>query len=1179
MIHALKRFKNESLFDATSHFLEKLNVKFTPITAEPIDVTGFYDGPLPLYLTDALENISDTYFIGVANDASLLSENFNESIDSTSSGESKYNGMFIFACDTLKGKTISRSSVSALTRALNRVADRNPVILIIRQEDDITLATCERMNYAQDWMRGKGEKLGKVNMLRNISCSNPHPGHVQTLELLYSKKYANFEELYTYWMEVFSCELLTKKFYNELSTWYAWAVQSIKFPNNIYLSEDDDKYNHEACIRLITRLIFVWFLKQKHLIPEEFFDEKYISENLIENFAPNNKHNLNYDPNKSKYYRLILQNLFFATLNCPIQVEGKSSNNNRRFCKEGNELNEPTNVMRYKSEFKERGSEKFVRLANSCVPFLNGGLFDCLDNSGTGLFYDGFSENKQSLEQLSVPDYLFFGDNEGTSVDLSKWFDDKKKKAVKTRGIINILKNYSFTIEENTPYDQEVSLDPELLGKVFENLLASYNPETKQSARKQTGSFYTPREIVQYMVDESLIAHLNRMCGKEMEPQYRLLLSYDSDEVNLTDEQRKSIMSALYNCRVLDPACGSGAFPMGVLQQMVHILKRIDPSNALWNSMMVEIAINDARNELQRMASCNENERAIIEENHNARLEDIKNAFNQDRNYPDYARKLYLIEHCIYGVDIQPIATQISKLRFFISLVVDQRRKEDASANFGIRPLPNLDAKFVTANTLIPLDRSKNLYTNTEEICSYEEQLQEINHRIFLAKKNSIKKDLKNLMYSVRAAMAQTMENMGAIGSNGYNQLMGWDMFDQNASASFFDPEWMFGIKDGFDIVIGNPPYISIRTKSFDTSIKATYKKLYDLAVGQYDLYTLFIEKGSKILKDKGILSYIIPTRMLSNENFMPARKFVINELPIFKYVNALMPFENANVEANIMICSKGEKISSVESREFDINKRTFEFIANIPYSYIEQMPFSIFPFVYNTSTLDLLEVILNHPRKPLSMYMDITRGFECGYNDSCIGTGTYDLIKAEAINKYIISKDNILKCNPDFNNTSTYKTLSVFTQQPKFVTKFCASEIQFALDDQGYLNTNSVYNCNLNNLGAKNMHFLLAVLNSKITTFWFNTAFMNIDALFPHIQKNQLEAIPIPEVSEEVQSVLKKKVEEFLANEEQSLLKDIDMILYKIYNLTYENILSIDPDPVFTKEEYHALEYDISSK
>ena len=242
-------------------------------------------------------------------------------------------------------------------------------------------------------------------------------------------------------------------------------------------------------------------------------------------------------------------------------------------------------------------------------------------------------------------------------------------------------------------------------------------------------------------------------------------------------------------------------------------------------------------------------------------------------------------------------------------------------------------------------------------------------------------------------------------------------------------------------------------------------------------------------------------------------------------------------------------------------------------------MPFSIFPFVYNTSTLDLLEVILNHPRKPLSMYMDITRGFECGYNDSCIGTGTYDLIKAEAINKYIISKDNILKCNPDFNNTSTYKTLSVFTQQPKFVTKFCASEIQFALDDQGYLNTNSVYNCNLNNLGAKNMHFLLAVLNSKITTFWFNTAFMNIDALFPHIQKNQLEAIPIPEVSEEVQSVLKKKVEEFLANEEQSLLKDIDMILYKIYNLTYENILSIDPDPVFTKEEYHALEYDISSK
>ncbi len=160
------------------------------------------------------------------------------------------------------------------------------------------------------------------------------------------------------------------------------------------------------------------------------------------------------------------------------------------------------------------------------------------------------------------------------------------------RGIIDILKRYNFTIEENTPLDQEVSLDPELLGKAFENLLASYNPETKTSARKQTGSFYTPREIVQYMVDESLVAHLKRTCGYELEPEYRKLLSYSTEESTLNEKQRKAIMQAVYNCRVLDPACGSSAFPMGILQQLVHVLHQLDPTNEMWKEFMIDLAID-----------------------------------------------------------------------------------------------------------------------------------------------------------------------------------------------------------------------------------------------------------------------------------------------------------------------------------------------------------------------------------------------------------------------------------------------------------------------------------------------------------------------------------------------------------------------------------------------------------
>ena len=396
--------------------------------------------------------------------------------------------MMVFAVDVKEGMELTRQESTILTRGFNRIASAQPVILFIRQGKYLSLSTCERMKYSQEWRNGGSEKLGKVSILRNINCEHPHRGHLDILEALGDKTYPSFEQLYKHWMEVFSNELLTKKFYSELSDWYAWAVQVARFPNALCTNEDDERFNHEACIRLITRLIFVWFLKQKHLIPNEFFDENYIREHFIENFDPHDRKSLLYDTEKSKYYRLILQNLFFAMLNRPIVAEGKDEANNRRFrvkvVKGGKNWDfNVNNLMRYEGDFMPGGAEEFLRLANSNVPFLNGGLFECLDDKINRIYYDGFSENERSLSQLFLPDYLFFGDEVGASIDLSKWYGDKKKKNVSAQGIIDILRHYCFTVEENTPYDQEVSLDPELLGKAFENLLAAYNPETQTSAR------------------------------------------------------------------------------------------------------------------------------------------------------------------------------------------------------------------------------------------------------------------------------------------------------------------------------------------------------------------------------------------------------------------------------------------------------------------------------------------------------------------------------------------------------------------------------------------------------------------------------------------------------------------------------------------------------------------------
>jgi adenine-specific DNA-methyltransferase len=450
-------------------------------------------------------------------------------------------------------------------------------------------------------------------------------------------------------------------------------------------------------------------------------------------------------------------------------------------------------------------------LVNETVPFLNGGLFECLDVRGEKekkeerIYIDGFSDNLPTEHKLIVPDYLFFGLDEKVNLSSVVGIYNKKTKEAAVKGLIRIFNSYKFTITENTPIEEDIALDPELLGKVFENLLASYNPETQTTARKQTGSFYTPREIVNYMVDESLIAYLKNAVPdwkkeeEELDRQFHQLLSFDpGNPFAGNDKLEREIIEALDNCSILDPACGSGAFPMGILQKMVHVLQKLDPDNTHWK-------------ELQRSKALQETESAfylVDKEARKQKLDEINEAFDEQINDPDYARKLFLIENCIYGVDIQPIAAQISKLRFFISLVVDQK-VDKTKENFGIRPLPNLETKFVAANTLIGIekpDKRGHLFTN-KEIGELEVELKKVRHRIFSAKTPKTKRKLREEDQSLREKMGELLiadgwENKTA------RQLAAWDPYDQNASSPFFDPEWMFGMKDGFDSIIGNPPYI-----------------------------------------------------------------------------------------------------------------------------------------------------------------------------------------------------------------------------------------------------------------------------------------------------------------------------------------------------------------------------------
>jgi tRNA1(Val) A37 N6-methylase TrmN6 len=979
----------------------------------------------------------------------------------------------------------------------------------------------------------------------------------------------------------FSVEVLTKEFYNELSDWYAWAINIIRFPNNINDDKDDTKYNNESAIRLITRLIFVWFLKQRHLIPNEFFDEKYIADYLIDSFDPHKTEGLfNQKSYESKYYKAILQNLFFAMLNSPITTEGSSELSERHF-RNGRADYDNNKLMRYEDYFKN--PQLFVDLANRTVPFLNGGLFDCLDDKDHSMYYDGFSDRDSIKKSLVVPDFLFFGEEAGKNIDLSEWYGDKKKKKVSARGIVNILKRYNFTVEENTPFDKDVSLDPELLGKVFENLLASFNPETQTTARKQTGSFYTPREIVQYMVDESLIAHLKRTVGEELEPQFRRLLQYSDEEIDFTKEQRKAIMQSLYDCKILDPACGSGAFPMGVLQQMVHILGRIDPENEQWKEMMMTQAINET-SEAYRSASDDERKELV---------RDIERAFDENINRPDYARKLYLIENCIYGVDIQPIAIQISKLRFFISLVVDQNTNNDPTDNFGIRPLPNLEAKFVAANTLIGLNKNETLLFDSDAIKDKENELKLAKHKIFGAKTVRTKRKYRQIVNDLRFEIALMLKKCGAVGNAEAQQLAQWDMFDQNASSPFFDSEWMFGVKHGFDIVIGNPPYVQLQA-NHGLLAKVYANQGYESYFKTGDLYCLFFEKGQKMLASNGLLSYINPNTWLQSITFSPLREFLTSKLQCLQILITYKVFD-ATVDTHCVLFRKQSApiVCSVYRLSKDNNVKRLH---NLPQGtfWHKSAPINI---EVNPSQIIILDKIKSKsvPLCELFAVYNGVKPFEKGKGKPAQTAQTMKekpyvkegsqpsaewipLMRGSLMHKYVSKwEGNYWILYGEW--LAAPRKIDIFQAPTKIIIRQTGDSIIAHIIGAGIICRDNLHICIP--MGKKyDILFCLGVLNSKLMDFVY--AFINPEKgeALAQVKKAHVEQLPIAKVTEPQQQAIAALVSYILAVKKQKIETDttaeeqeIDRMVYHLYGLTYDEVKIVDPETPLKKEEYEDFE------
>ncbi|HSW64770.1 MAG TPA: Eco57I restriction-modification methylase domain-containing protein [Dissulfurispiraceae bacterium] len=759
---------------------------------------------------------------------------------------------YLFFALALTGSNYTRGDLVKITREINRLTPM-PAMVFFRYGDCLTIAIIDRRLHKRE---GAKDVLEKVTLIKDINIAKPHRAHIEILSDLsldgLAKDYsvANFVALHKAWQKTLDTSELNKRFYRELANWYFWAVQQVEFPADA--EKNRDVRNATGVIRLLTRLIFIWFIKEKGLVPDDLFNQLKLKQ--IINYS---------DRNQSTYYKAILQNLFFATLNTEMNKDKPGSRKFRGKRQEGRDQHYMIhNVFRYAELFSKPNEALNAYFEN--IPFLNGGLFECLDKTikvdgkDIALRIDGFSERHDNA--LKVPDHLFFAAEQ--PVDLNGIYGTRNK-TYKVKGLINILDSYKFTVDENTPVEEEIALDPELLGKVFENLLASYNPETQSTARKQTGSFYTPREIVNYMVDESLIASLqSKVALADGDTRIRHLLSYTEEQHMFIDAEGDSLIDAIDGLKILDPACGSGAFPMGILHKLAFILGKLDPHNDKWREKQRQKAIKETE-EAYRIGEQEERQKRLL---------DIDDAF--ENNASDYGRKLYLIENCIFGVDIQPIAVQIAKLRFFISLIVDQQINPDR-ANLGVRPLPNLETKFVAANTLIGIEKPAQLLLRNPEIDKKEKELKEVRERHFTARTPQTKEKYRKADERLRAEVSGLLEQDGFPRAT-TEQLAHWNPYDQNASAGFFDTEWMFGVTDGFDVVIGNPPYV--RQEAIKDSKPALQRQFAAFYCGTADLYTYFYKRGLEILKPSGHLCFIAPNKFMRAGYGKNTRKLLAGE-------------------------------------------------------------------------------------------------------------------------------------------------------------------------------------------------------------------------------------------------------------------------------------------------------------
>ena len=855
MNETIKLFTEKPLKEAAVELVNKLGFQCGGSPLSNIAMDDFfkqYDFSFK-YMDDVKKCIEHIWEIGYVN-----YDTYDQHLEDE---DNKYLNLEIFACEIKTEATFTRSMAANLTRAFNRINTKNfdsnlsteiPVIVIIKQGNLLSIATCERSERKD----GTGDKVGKVTMLRNMNCEKLHPGHRQILERIANEvsSCSRYDELYQKWFKSFSVDILSDEFFKGYKAIYEdiieyvtgkrmvkesgkWVEKDNGTPCVEIMAEFADFDDPEKAVRdyvknLMGRLVFIQFLQKKGWMGVPAGDswnggDPEFLQNLFEK-----------SDKKETFVDDVLEPLF-----------------NDLNTKRHDDLVTNQNVG--------------VRIK---VPYLNGGLFE-LDKS------------------------------DDTKFPLPSSFMKK---------LLDFFASYNFTIDENAPDNVEVGVDPEMLGRIFENLLED---------NKDKGAYYTPKEVVQYMCKESIISYLQNDFPREYRDAIREFVStYNIDA--LPKESIEEIDRRLANIKICDPAIGSGAFPMGMLKVLLFC-------------------------------------RCAIE------------------NFEKSAEiKKHIIQENIYGVDIEKGAVDIARLRFWLSLVVEEKTPE---------VLPNLDYKIMQGNSLFTTFNSRYLNISNNQTHKNAGKIRQKKSELSKKQKEYFEKvgeeklktgiEIKTIILDIIAlqlgyeleAWASSSAIQGAFFDDMQDEVISMQKIknaitgekkeviklgeqlrktlnDSTLSLEdraktdlhFFDWKVMFSDvfeQGGFDVVIGNPPYgaklsdddKAIIKQFYSTSITRKldvnndsvylnfigkeYKTKLPSLKGSLDTYTLFIELAYWLLRKDAFMSYIIPISFTSSDSLSALHKLLLEKckgIKVSSYSVRPQPvFKNAVVNTSILMFQK----------------------------------------------------------------------------------------------------------------------------------------------------------------------------------------------------------------------------------------------------------------------------------